>query len=301
MPATEWAKGVFGETLTANLIMLGYAYQCEVLPIPHEAIEKAIELNGRDVHTNLAAFRLGRETAADPAKANILMGKSRADPDVSSKQLEDELLTRRQGLLRESHGAKVSAQLSDWVGQARQSIDACYHDVLIPPLVESAFRVLYQKDEYEVARLYSQPKFRESLSEEFGGRFKLRVHLAPPLMSRTDPDSGRPRMRSFGPWVFTVFKVMSALRWVRGKWFDPFRFGEERALQQKIQSDFQRTINAFGETPVTSSNIDDALRLIEWPMQVRGFGPVRAEAFQQARGEIERLESALRSTHGENQ
>ena len=108
-------------------------------------------------------------------------------------------------------------------------------------------------------------------------------------------------MRSFGPWVFTVFKVMSALRWVRGKWFDPFRFGKEKALQQKIQSDFQRTINAFGETPVTSSNTDDALRLIEWPMQVRGFGPVRAEAFQQARDEIERLESAFRSTHGENQ
>ena len=296
VPATELAKGVFGETLTANLIMLGYAYQCEVLPIPHEAIEKAIELNGRDVDTNLAAFRLGRETAADPAKANTLMGRSRADPDVSSKQLEDELLTRRHGLLRESHGPQVAARLSEWVGRARQSIDACYHDRLIPPLIESAFRVLYQKDEYEVARLYSQPKFRESLSEEFGGRFKLRVHLAPPLISRTDPDTGRPRMRSFGPWVFTVFKALSALRWARGKWFDPFRFSEENALQRKIQSDFQRTINTFGEMPVTSSNIDDALRLVKWPMQVRGFGPVRTEAFKKAREEMEARESAFRST-----
>ena len=301
VPATELAKRVFGETLTANLIMLGYAYQCEALPIPHEAIEKAIELNGRDVHTNMAAFRLGRKTAADPAKANTLMGRSRANPDLSSKQLADELLTRRKDLLHESHGPKVAAQLSEWVNRARQSIDACYHDRLVPPLIESAFRVLYQKDEYEVARLYTVPEFRNSLSEEFDGRFKLRVHLAPPLLSRTDPDSGRPRMRSFGPWVFTVFKVLSALRWARGKWFDPFRFSEEKALQQKMQSDFQRTINTFGETPVTSSNIDDALRLVEWPMQVRGFGPVRTDAFKTARKEMERRESAFRSARGESQ
>ena len=301
VPATELAKGVFGETLTANLIMLGYAYQCEVLPIPHEAIEKAIELNGRDVDTNLAAFRLGRETAADPAKANTLMGGSRANPDLSSKQPVEELLARRKDLLHESHGPKVAAQLSEWVGSARQSIDACYHDRLIPPLIESAFRVLYQKDEYEVARLYTLPEFRNSLNEEFDGRFKLRVHLAPPLLSRTDPDSGRPRMRSFGPWVFTVFKVLSALRWGRGKWFDPFRFSEEKALQQKMQLDFQRTINTFGETPVTSSNIDDALRLVEWPMQVRGFGPVRTDAFKTARKEMEQRESAFRSTRVESQ
>ena len=301
VPATELAKRVFGETLTANLIMLGYAYQCEALPIPHEAIEKAIELNGRDVHTNMAAFRLGRKTAADPAKANTLMGRSRANPDLSSKQLADELLTRRKDLLHESHGPKVAAQLSEWVNRARQSIDACYHDRLVPPLIESAFRVLYQKDEYEVARLYTVPEFRHSLSEEFDGRFKLRVHLAPPLFSRTDPDSGRPRMRSFGPWVFTVFKVLSALRWARGKWFDPFRFSEEKALQQKMQSDFQRTINTFGETPVTSSNIDDALRLVEWPMQVRGFGPVRTDAFKTARKEMEQRASAFRSARGESQ
>ena len=301
LPATELAKRMFAEPLTANLIMLGYAYQCEALPIPHEAIEKAIELNGRDVDTNLAAFRLGRKTAADTAEASAPLGRSRANPDVSSERLEDELLTRRRDLLHESHGPKVAAQLSDWVSRARHSIDACYHDVLIPPLIESAFRVLYQKDEYEVARLYTAPEFRKSLSEEFDGRFKLRVHLAPPLLSRMDPESGRPRMRSFGPWVFTVFKVLSALRWARGKWFDPFRFSEEKALQKKFQADFQRTIDTLGEAPVTSSNIDDALRLVEWPMQVRGFGPVRAEAFEKAREEMEQRESAFRSTRGESQ
>ena len=139
------------------------------------------------------------------------------------------------------------------------------------------------------------------MSEEFDGRFKLRVHLAPPLLSRMDPESGRPRMRSFGPWVFTVFKVLSALRWARGKWFDPFRFSEEKALQKKFQADFQRTIDTLGEVPLTSSNIDDALRLVEWPMQVRGFGPVRTEAFKKAREEMEQRESSFRSTRGENQ
>ena len=100
-------------------------------------------------------------------------------------------------------------------------------------------------------------------------------------------------MRSFGPWVFTAFKVLSTLRWMRGKWFDPFRFSPEKELQKQIQSSFERTINRFSEVPVTRDNIDNALRLSKWPLPVRGFGPVRAEAFQNARGEIERLESAL--------
>ena len=293
VPATEAAKTTFGDTLTANIIMLGYAYQCEALPIPYQAVETAIELNGRDVDTNLAAFRLGRSMAADLATGDGLIGRSTFEPEDSQAQSEAGLLKRRVDLLCESHGSKAAAQLSDWVTMARKKIDPRYHEELIPALIESAFRVLYQKDEYEVARLYSQPKFRESLSEDFEGRFKLRVHLAPPLWSRMDPDSGRPRMQSFGPWVFTAFKVLSALRWIRGKWFDPFRFSPEKELQEQIQSSFERTISRFSEVPVTRDNIDNALRLASWPMQVRGFGPVRAEAFQKVRGEIERLESAM--------
>ena len=231
--------------------------------------------------------------AADLAAGDGLIGRSTFEPEDSQARSESGLLKRRVDLLCESHGSKAAAQLSDWVTMARKKIDPRYHEELIPALIESAFRVLYQKDEYEVARLYSQPKFRESLSEEFEGRFKLRVHLAPPLWSRMDPDSGRPRMRSFGPWVFTAFKVLSALRWIRGKWFDPFRFSPEKELQEQIQSSFERTISRFSEVPVTRDNIDNALRLAKWPMQVRGFGPVRAEAFQRVRGEIERLESAM--------
>ena len=293
VPATEAANTAFGDTLTANIIMLGYAYQCEALPIPHQAVETAIELNGRDVDTNLAAFRLGRSMAADLSTGDGLIGRSTFEPEDSEERSEAGLLKRRVDLLCESHGSKAAAQLSDWVTMTRKKIDPHYHEELIPVLIESAFRVLYQKDEYEVARLYSQPKFRESLSEEFEGRFKLRVHLAPPLWSRMDPDSGRPRMRSFGPWVLTAFKVLSAVRWIRGKWFDPFRFSPEKELQEQIQSSFERTISRFSEVPVTRDNIDHALRLAKWPMQVRGFGPVRAEAFQRVRGEIERLESAM--------
>ena len=293
VPATEAANTAFGDTLTANIIMLGYAYQCEALPIPHQAVETAIELNGRDVDTNLAAFRLGRSMAADLSTGDGLIGRSTFEPEDSEERSEAGLLKRRVDLLCESHGSKAAAKLSDWVTMTRKKIDPHYHEELIPVLIESAFRVLYQKDEYEVARLYSQPKFRESLSEEFEGRFKLRVHLAPPLWSRMDPDSGRPRMRSFGPWVLTAFKVLSAVRWIRGKWFDPFRFSPEKELQEQIQSSFERTISRFSEVPVTRDNIDHALRLAKWPMQVRGFGPVRAEAFQRVRGEIERLESAM--------
>ena len=298
VPATELAQRVFGDTLSANMIMLGCAYQLGALPVPGRAIETAIELNGRDVQSNINAFRLGRRIGADPEAADMLIGGRAAGAEVAEDSSEDSseegLLRRRLELLNRSHGSRTAARLSAWIKTAREEIDDEFLPELIPALIESGFRVLYEKDEYEVARLYSQPQFRESLDQEFEGNYRLRVHLAPPLLSRADPDTGRPVMRSFGPWIFPAFRVLSAFRWIRGRWCDPFRFTKERELNQQIQITFQKTLDLFGSFQVTQNNIAVVLRLVAWPMQVRGYGPVREGAFGRAMQEREMLEAEVR-------
>ena len=302
VPATELAQKVFGDTLSANMIMLGCAYQLAALPVPGPAIEKAIELNGRDVDTNINAFRLGRRIGADPKAIDVLIGGGTAGADVFDDALKDRseemLLRRRLDLLKQSHGSRTAARLSAWINTAREHIDDEFLPELVPALIESGFRVLYEKDEYEVARLYSQPQFRESLDQEFDGDFKLRIHLAPPLLSRRDPDTGRPVMQSFGPWIFPAFRVLSALRWIRGRWCDPFRFGEERKLNRQMETAFDKTLDLLGTLQVTQTNVVAVLQLVRWPMQVRGYGPVRAHAFERAMQERERLEAEVRGGIG---
>ena len=298
VPATELAQKVFGDTLSANMIMLGCAYQLGALPVPGRAIETAIELNGRDVKSNINAFRLGRKIGAEPNAADMLIGGGATGAemaeDSSEHSSEEALLRRRLELLNRSHGSRTAARLSAWIKRAREQIDDEFLPELVPALIESGFRVLYEKDEYEVARLYSQPQFRESLDQEFDGDFKLRIHLAPPLLSRIDPDTGRPVMQSFGPWIFPAFRVLSAFRWIRGRWCDPFRFTKERELNQQMQISFQKTLDLFGNFKLTRNNLAVALRLATWPMQVRGYGPVRAEAFERAMQEREMLEAEVK-------
>jgi len=294
VPATELAQKVFGDTLSANMIMLGCAYQTSALPVPGSAIEKAIELNGRDVDSNINAFRLGRRIGADSKVADALIRGGSDGVEVFEDDSEEALLKRRVDLLSQSHGSHTADRLSAWINATREHIDGEFRSELVPALIESGFRVLYEKDEYEVARLYSQPQFRRSLGQEFEGNYTLRVHLAPPGLSRRDPDTGRPVMRSFGPWIFAAFRILSTLRGIRGRWCDPFRFSKERQLQLQMQAAFEASLDLLGTLQVTRENLAAVLRLVRWPMQVRGYGPVRAEAFERAMQEREMLEAEVR-------
>ncbi|HCX87595.1 MAG TPA: hypothetical protein DG761_06190, partial [Gammaproteobacteria bacterium] len=300
VPATALAKSAFGDTLSANMIMLGCAYQLGALPVPGVAIEKAIELNGRNVDVNINAFRLGRRVSADPKAGDTLLGNGLPPARPAENESEQVLLERRMDLLRRSHGPRTAASLSAWITTARECIDEALAPTLVPVLIESGFRVLYEKDEYEVARLYSEPHFRQSLDREFEDNVKLRVHLAPPLLSRMDPDTGRPVMRSFGPWIFAAFRILSALRWMRGRWCDPFRYSNERQLNRRVRAAFERTLDLFGEFGINRDNAAAALDIAKWPLQVRGYGPVRAEAFEKAMQELEILEAKFRSDVGQS-
>ncbi|XXK21038.1 indolepyruvate ferredoxin oxidoreductase family protein [Arenicellales bacterium nBUS_48] len=283
IPATALATAVFSDTMSANMIMLGHAYQAGAVPIPCAAIKTAIELNGRSVAMNLAAFELGREVQNDPTKISQLIYKDENDlggHDDSSSTL----ILRRKERLKKSHGVVAVRQLENWLDRFddwldRENVDDQF---LRKAFVESAFHVLYDKDEYEVARLYVRPEFKKSLEAEFEKGYRLKVHLSPPLLSKIDTVSKRPIKRSFGPSIFLVFRLLSAFRKVRGKWFDPFRGSQERKIARLLKTEFEQTLEFLCSQAINSESLERVLEIVQWPRQVRGYGVVRQEAFESA-------------------
>src|SRR3546814_17831249 len=68
-----------------------------------------------------------------------------------------------------------------------------------------AYKLMAYKDEYEVARLYTDGNFLKKLNAQFEGDFKLSFHLAPPLTNRADPTTGEAKKSEFGPWMLRAF------------------------------------------------------------------------------------------------
>jgi len=284
IPATGLAKSAFGDTMTSNMIMLGYAYQAGAVPIPAPAIERAIELNGRAVRVNIEAFYLGRQLHADEAEVLAIL-----DDGSPNQSLEDSspmgLLARRSALLLESHGQSNARQLDHWINRFMESgagSDSERYPELLKAVIRGGFHVLYDKDEYEVARLYSAPEFKQELEREFEGAYRLKVHLAPPLLSRIDPATGRSKKREFGAWVFKLLKLLSRLRVIRGRWFDPFRGSAERKLAREMREQFARTVDVLCEGRIDEEHLDIAIELAQWPLLVKGYGPVRIAAAERA-------------------
>jgi len=284
IPATGLAKSAFGDTMTSNMIILGYAYQAGAVPIPAPAIERAIELNGRAVRVNIEAFHLGRQLHADEAAVLAIH-----DDGSPNQSLEDSspmgLLARRSALLLESHGQSSARQLDHWINRFMESgagSDSERYPELLKAVIRGGFHVLYDKDEYEVARLYSAPEFKQELEREFEGAYRLKVHLAPPLLSRIDPATGRSKKREFGAWVFKLLKLLSRLRVIRGRWFDPFRGSAERKLAREMREQFARTVDVLCEGRIDEEHLDIAIELAQWPLLVKGYGPVRIAAAERA-------------------
>lgn len=195
------------------------------------------------------------------------------------------LLARRSALLLESHGQSNARQLDHWINRFMESgagSDSERYPELLKAVIRGGFHVLYDKDEYEVARLYSAPEFKQELEREFEGAYRLKVHLAPPLLSRIDPATGRSKKREFGAWVFKLLKLLSRLRVIRGRWFDPFRGSAERKLAREMREQFARTVDVLCEGHIDEEHLDIAIELAQWPLLVKGYGPVRIAAAERA-------------------
>jgi indolepyruvate ferredoxin oxidoreductase len=292
--ATGLAVALCGDAIAGNMFTVGYAFQQGLLPLSCAALERAIELNGIAVPFNLRAFRLGRLAAHDPdAIASLVKGNAAVEAAPIPTTL-DEIVAHRSDLLEKYQDAAYAARyrrLVERVAKAEHSISP-REDRLARAVARYYAKLLAYKDEYEVARLHTDPAFRESLQRQFGDDMRIEFNLAPPLLSRPDPVTGIAKKRSFGHWILSVFKVLARLKGLRGGKFDVFGYSAERRTERQLIRDYEALVEEILAN-LAVINLDDAIALAELPEGIRGFGYVKARHIEQTRARWEELRNAF--------
>ena len=287
--ATRIANALFGQSMAANMFLVGYAYQLGAVPLSAAAIEKAIELNGQAVGMNCAAFHWGRRAVVDPAAVEAVAKPAAAtasDAEHLSESFE-ETVERREKFLtayQNTAYARRYRTLVDKVkaAEAKRTPGKCG---LADAVARYLFKLMAYKDEYEVARLYTDGSFIKQVKTEFDGDdLRFEFHLAPPLLARRDKATGQPRKMSFGPWLLPAFRVLAKFKSLRGTPLDPFGRSLERRTERKLIEDYEATIDEVlaGLTP---GNHLLAVGLAVIPEKIRGFGHVKQQHLAAAKAD----------------
>ncbi len=292
LPATELATALTGNPITTNMLLVGLAYQLGLLPVSREAISRAIAINGEAVEANIAAFEAGRRLHAE----------SRAVPWISADPSQTNLKPGLDALIAERAAFLADYQDEAYAKSYRDFIDEVHgaEAELVPgPLVlteavaRSLSKLMAYKDEYEVARLHSSEAFRRDLDAQFEGDYRLRFHLAPPLLARRDPTTGEPRKITIGPWMMGVFRVLARLRRLRGTPLDLFGHTQERRLERQLVGDYRATIRRI-IADLRPDNQALAVEIASLPEAIRGYGHVKRASIAAVRAREEALLAAYR-------
>jgi len=292
--ATRTAAALFGNSLGANMFMLGFAFQHGGLPVSSEAVEKAIALNGEAVAMNVAAFRWGRRAAHQPEFVHGLVSRqdlTGTGPGLS--QTLDEVISRRAEFLTAYQNSAYARRYLDRVGAIREaeSKAASGATVVTEAVARNLFKLMAIKDEYEVARLYTDGSFQKQLASQFQTYDRLEFHLAPPVLGRRGAD-GKPRKSSFGPWMMKGFRMLAALKGLRGTAFDLFGRTAERRLERRVLAEYEADLDTILRL-MTPDRIEAAAALASIPALIRGYGHVKEASIRKAEGERERLRQRL--------
>jgi indolepyruvate ferredoxin oxidoreductase len=288
--ATELATGLMGDAIATNMFMLGYAYQKGWIPLAGASLERAIELNGVAVEFNKKAFVWGRRAAADLEKVKRIAMPAEVIPiDQHLSRDLDELIERRMKFLTQYQDENYAARYRALVDKVRNSENAAVNSSKLTEAVARYYaKLLAYKDEYEVARLYADGDFRKKIEAMFEGDYRMVFHLAPPLLAKKDPVSGEPRKMRFGPWMMPLFKVLSAMRRLRGTPLDIFGYSEERRTERALVREYEETLERLlaGLTP---QNHALAVQIAAIPDEIRGFGYIKARNLAPARKKRDEL------------
>jgi len=291
--ASELSLALMGDAIATNLFMLGYAWQQGLVPVSFDALMRAIELNGASVEMNRKAFAWGRMAAHDLAAVQKAAG-STAPPTatdfagsaatataaafVGEGKLShgvDETVAIRSKFLTEYQDAAYAKQYTDFVSRVRavEQQRTPGFTGLSEAVARYSFKLMAYKDEYEVARLYSTGDFEKRVRETFDGDFKLHLNLAPPMFSKRDSD-GHLVKREYGPWIFTAFKLVKRLKFLRGTAFDVFGKTAERRMERQLIVDYRKTIDEL-LAGLTLANHALAVEIARVPEHIRGYGHVK--------------------------
>jgi indolepyruvate ferredoxin oxidoreductase len=292
---TKPAEILLGDSIATNMMMMGYAYQKGLLPLSAKAIEQAIEVNGVSIKMNTQAFQLGRLAAADPARLAAMMKGQ--DETVAPKTLDamslDEIIAHRSALLTNYQDAELAERYRRLVAQVRDAaLNGGFGDALPRAVAISYAKLLAYKDEYEVARLYTDGNFEKQLRDQFEGDFRFKFNLAPPLLGGGTDALGRPRKRAFGAWMMPVFRLLAKMRGLRGTAFDIFSYSADRKLERDLIAGYEKDV-AHVLTVLSPLNLDTAIEILSLPDRIRGYGPVKEKSVQDAKARYAQLAADL--------
>ncbi|MGU9981034.1 indolepyruvate ferredoxin oxidoreductase family protein [Phreatobacter sp. HK31-P] len=286
--AQRLATALMGNSIATNLFLVGYAWQIGGLPLTSAAIERAIELNGEAVKMNITAFRWGRLCAHDRAAVEKLVAPITAPSGVErlSSSLE-EIIARRVEQLTRYQNAAYAERYRRLVEATRkaEADKAPGKQGLTEAVARYLYKLMAYKDEYEVARLYTDGNFLKQVAKTFDGQdLRFEFHLAPPLLAKADPATGVPRKMSFGPWMMTAYKVLAGLKGLRGTAFDIFGYTHERKIERRLIGEYEALVAEI-VAKLTPENHALAVGLASIPEKIRGFGHVKARHLDVAKKE----------------
>ncbi|QKH35223.1 indolepyruvate ferredoxin oxidoreductase family protein [Achromobacter pestifer] len=298
--AAALAVGLLGDAIYSNPLMMGYAYQKGWIPLSQDALLRAIELNGQQVPNNLAAFAWGRRAAHDLADVKRLIANGGASlqpegiielkrPRAASPVVElkkpagelERLVSVRKAFLTDYQDEAYARQYTELVDKvARAEREATGTNRLALAVARYYFKLMAYKDEYEVARLYSDGEFLKRVQAQFEGDWKLNFHLAPPLFARKDKE-GHLIKRSYGPGMLRAFGLLARMRRLRGTKLDLFGYTAERRAERELIREYRETLSAI-LSKLNRGNLERAVALASLPEEIRGYGHVKEAAMERA-------------------
>ena len=292
--ATELASALMGDAIATNMFMLGYAWQKGWVPLGGASIERAIELNGVAVDFNKQAFTWGRRAAVDAERVRRIALPAAVIPiDQHLSRNLDELVERRTKFLTGYQNAAYAEKYRSLVDKVRAVEKERVNSSRLSEAVGRYYaKLLAYKDEYEVARLYTDGDFKKKIEGMFEGDYRMVFHLAPPLMARTDPLTGEPRKMRFGPWTFHMFKLLAKLKGLRGTALDIFGYSSERRMERALINEYEQDVERLLQG-LTAQNHATAVEIASLPEEIRGYGHIKARNLVAARTKREQLFSTF--------
>lgn len=268
----------FFDNVYANTILMGFAWAKGLIPISRAAIVEAITLNGAQVKANIEAFDLGRLAAQAPERLGAVTPVRQPPPEKTI----DDLIAHRAGLLTSYQNPAYAEQYRELVAYVRAKETAAgLGDRFTRAVATYAAKLMAYKDEYEVARLYTDGGWKQAMGKVFAGKLKIQFHLAPPLLSPKDKVHGHLQKMTFGPWMYQGFVLLSKLKGLRGTMWDVFGATTERRMERNLRDDYLEKMRKLADQ-LSPATHDIAVQIAEIPDQIRGFGHVKEQAVRTA-------------------
>ena len=270
-----------GDAIHLNIWLLGLAFQRGLIPVAGAAIEQAIRLNGAQVERNLAAFALGRRAALEGDAAET------ARPETLEEQV-----ARCVADLTDYQDARYAGRYADLVARVRAAEASLGSERLSRAVATQLHRLMAFKDEYEVARLHSLPDWQAQLARDFSSVARIELNLAPPMLSKTDPNTGLPAKRRFGPWMLRAMGWLRHGKVLRFTPLDPFGRTEERRMERGLIAEYRAAIEGF-LPQLSAGNHASICDWAEAAAGIKGFGPIKARNVEKTRARWREIAAGL--------